>query len=159
MAQDDLLGSRGLAAVGNADRAVFFRRVIAARHPDRGIVQLLAVFVVDGEDMAEHRVLGDEVQATFVDHRAARFAVANEIDHIHARLVEPGELEVPLHPTQRAFLVRVDFLFVGNEAIQVDRCFDFVESCPIVAGRVDLEDFDDQFSGVLHPQIEPDGVA
>ena len=82
---------------GGDDLAIFVGRIERAGEPERGLGGRLVLLVEHGEDLPGHTRADEELQLSFVDQGAARLAVADEIDDVHAAMVQRGELEMPPH--------------------------------------------------------------
>ncbi len=110
---------------------------------------MLIVFIQDGERLPGWGSLDEMAQAAFSDQSSTALPVANEVNDIHARLAERGEVELSLDSTQWRIVILIGLFGVRHQPVQVDVGIDFLPCLPVEILRVDLKDFHDQRRDVL----------
>ena len=144
----------GRRAERDQHRAVLLGQIFRAAEPD-GRVRDRAIALIDDGDDLPRGARGDErPQPALADQRPAALAGADEVDDVHARLVQLRELELASHPPQRRLGVVEREFNVRHQAVEVDVGVDLAFLILVEIGRVDLEDLHDQGRHVLDVQIE-----
>ena len=140
--QDDGLPLRRVGE-RHHDVALVVGRVFPPAKPDRGLGQFAILFIQHREHVTGRGGADQMPQLALADHGPAALAVADEVDHVDARLRQLRELKMPAHAPQRRLRILVGLFLVGHQPIEVDVRVDVRLVLAIEVGRVDLVDLDD----------------
>ena len=141
----------------HADLAILVCSDLTTAIPTHRVLHVLSAFIEHGERKPRRPRPLHEPQRALVDHRAARHAVANELDDVDARLPQRVELECTAHAANRRLRELGDLLLVGNESIEIDRRVDGLALVAQVCGSVDAIQLHEQHRHVLDVDLDRGG--
>ena len=151
--EDDRLPAR-LMRERNRDLARLVGGVLVPAQQNLRVIDLLILLVEHREDLPGRSGANHEFQLSFANQRPAAAAIADEIDNVHARLLQFRELEATTDSVERGVVVSVRGLAVRDQSVEIHVGVHLAQLLRIEVPRVNLEHLHNQRANILDVQIE-----